>query len=203
MKNPIVLALLAVVLLVGVTAVAQSSMSATSTPVTITAFVPEFIGLTAVNAAPVMFDFTGYQDHIANGETNVGAIAKSVPTWTLNYNLKHRTVTVCAYASDLMGTQSGSIPAAYLAGQSVQNGSPQAFFGIAETNCTDKPNAILLDQIKGATSSVNTFAGKTRLEGFLTLQLNSNPGNNQFGSTGLVPAPDTYTGSLYIVAQAI
>ena len=195
-KTIVLIAILLFVIALSVTP-ASAQTSATSGAVTIKAIVPEFIGLTAVQVSPVVFDFTGYQDRIAAGDKNVlwamvdqGAL----PRWNMNYNLRNKTVTVCAYASDLMGN-GDMIKAEILVGQSLNMGSAYQNF-IKGTVCSNG-NAILLDQIKGATSSMNTNHGQPILEGFKLLQLNTNADGAH------VPTPDTYTGSLFIVAQTI
>lgn len=176
------------------------TMSATSAPVTMTAIVPEFIGLNVVSANPILFDFTAYAQSISNGEAGMSisaASTSSMPSWTLNYNLKHRDVTVCAYASDLAGTGTNNsvISSKFIGARSIQGGSPWVWFGAVGT-CHDQPNAIMLDQIKGATSSANANNRLPRSEGFVDFTLDLSP-------AGYAPLPDTYTGHLYIVAQAI
>ena len=211
------LSLTAILVLALFAATASAQMTATSSAVQMKAIVPEYLGLTAVNTAPVVFDLNNLskesQEQFANGYSGVMTIAPSAPTWTMSYNLNHRTVTVCAYASDLIGAGTsahdsiGRIPAAFINGQSVQSamndGHGYVWFA-SNASCTGGQGAaVLLDKIVGATSSFNTETTHVRPEGFQMLQINTNPGNHQFGSTGLVPAPGTYLGTLYIVAQAI
>jgi hypothetical protein len=208
---------LALALIALISTSASAQLTATSSPVQLKAIVPEYLGLNAVNTSPVIFDLSTAsiqtQQQLADGYTNIMSIAPSAPTWTMDYNLNHRTVTVCAYASDLVGvgptvtSSAGKIPAVFINGTSVQatanDSHGYVWFG-ANANCTGGTGAaVLLDQISGATSSFNTLTGHTRPEGFSLLQININPGNHMFGSTGLVPAPGTYFGTLYIVAQAI
>lgn len=210
----ILFTLAAVLTLVATTASAQ--LTATSKPVIVKAVVPEYIGLTAVNTAPVVFDFRASskvtQEQLAEGYTNLMAISPSAPSWQLTYNLRQRTVTVCAYATDLLSAEFhpltlNKIPSAFINGTSLQASANDAngyvWFGKNASCSTGFGSAVMLDQVKGATSSVNTGFPTGKPEGFSLLQVNINPGNHMFGSTGAVPAPGTYLGVLYIVAQAI
>jgi hypothetical protein len=191
-------------------------LSATSEPVVMKAIIPEYLGLTAVNTAPVVFDFNlaskQSQEQLAEGYTNLMAIAPTAPSWKMTYNLRQRTVTVCAYATDLLGAEFhpltlNKIPAAFINGTSLQASANDkngyVWFGKNASCSTGIGQAVLLDQITGATSSVNSGFPTGKPEGFSLLQVNVNPGNHMFGSTGAVPAPGTYLGVLYIVAQAI
>ena len=177
----------------------HSVLTAHSKPVHMSVTIPEFIGLTPANTSPVRFN--QFADHIANrisgGQTNLMAISKTAPSWKLNYNLKAtRTVTVCAYASDLQGAGTDKIPATFISGQSINRNTGYQWFGAA-ADCTQGANALLLDKFASNGSSINNGGDLT--EGFSTIQVNVIPGN-----MGLpVPTPDTYRGHLYIVAQAL
>ena len=207
------LSLTAIFLLALFAVSASAQLTATSGPVQVKAIVPEFIGLYPVATAPVVFNVdsdTG--ERLAQGQTNLMSIAPAAPTWTMSYNLSKRTVTVCAYATDLIGvgpsvtSSIGKIPAAFINGTSVQaaaNTNGYVFFG-SNASCTNSgAAAVLLDKVVSATSSYNTEPTHSRPEGFSLLQINVRPGNGQFGSTDVVPAPGTYLGTLYVVAQAI
>jgi hypothetical protein len=177
----------------------HSVMTAHSKPVHMSVTIPEYIGLNPANTAPVRFNqFTDHvADRIADGETNLIAISRTAPSWKLEYNLKtSRTVTVCAYASDLKGAGSDTIPATFISGQSINKNTGWQWFGAA-ADCTQGANALLLDKFASNGSSLNNGGDLT--EGFSTIQVNVVPGN-----MGLpVPTPDTYRGHLYIVAQAL
>jgi hypothetical protein len=208
------LAFAAVLTLFAATASAQ--LTATSKPVVMKAIVPEYIGLAAVNTAPVVFDFNlaskATQEQLAEGYSNLMAISPTAPSWQLTYNLRQRTVTVCAYATDLLSAEFhpltlNKIPSTFINGTSLQAAGNDAngyvWFGKNASCGTGFGNAVMLDQVKGATSTFNTGFPAGKPEGFSMLQVNVNPGNHLLGSTGAVPAPGTYLGVLYIVAQAI
>jgi hypothetical protein len=102
-------------------------LSATSNPVQMKAIIPEYIGLDGVNTSPVIFDFgkgPDQRDTIASGYTNLMAIAPTAPSWKLTYNLRQRTVTVCAYATDLVSAEFhpktlNKLPATFINGTSL------------------------------------------------------------------------------------
>jgi hypothetical protein len=195
---------------------AEQGLTATSAPVIMKAIIPEYIGLTAVNTSPVVFDFSiaskTTQQQLAAGWSNLMAIAPTAPSWNLVYNLRQRQVTVCAYASDLLGAEFhpltlNKIPATFINGTSLQaqgnDASGHVWFGKTASCTTGFGDSVMLDQVKGATSTFNTGFKDGKPEGFSMLQINANPGNHLLGSTGAVPAPGVYLGVLYIVAQAI
>ena len=184
---------------------ALAQLTPASTSVTMTAVVPEYLALThAVNADAVMFNFGTDNSvdarNISAGWHN-GVASQSSPSWGLEYNLRiGRSITVCAYATNFLGTTSGTtavIPVNYLSGTSLQGNKASASFG-AVSECSAQPGAILLDKISGAdaTSTGNRF-GVPRPEGFSSMVLIPSAAGDY------VPTPDTYSGTLMIVAQAI
>ncbi len=199
--------LTAILVLALFAATASAQLTATSAPVQMKAIVPEYIGLHVANTAAVVFDYSLMsdvsKDQFVQGYSGIMMIAPTAPSWNLVYNLSNRTVTVCAYATDLTPTTgSDIIPATYINGIPLQSttlgGGGYVFFGQNNAGCGAGPGAsTMIDKITGAKSSYKNEPTHMRPEGFSMLQINAHEG------TDTVPLPGTYLGTLYIVAQAI
>jgi len=178
--------LLAVVLALscGVSFAGGPTTTATGGAVTLTAIIPSYIGFTSPNIQSITFDYTIDGLALAMG-LPVTKLAGTNPSWTLLYNLSGKpTITVCAYATALTGSGTNSIPASSVYG-APNGGATLQFNG---SGCGQTGNAIVMDTINGAT--FNT--GKT--EAFTGFFLQT--------PNGAVVPPDTYTGTLNIIAQA-
>lgn len=187
----IVFVLLAVTLLFGTFAVAQTHPSATGAPIAITAVVPEFVGFTSQSVTELKFDASTFAifnaEQLAGGWSDVSTWVHNgfLPSWTLRYNLSGKpTLTVCAYSTDLLPASGhAKIPATALYGTSLNLGGSQHF----GTRGCGQPNAFLLDSIKAATINHGLVEG--------------------FGEMGiLLPVdmtPGTFRGTLNIVAQVL
>lgn len=162
---------------------AAGPTTATGGPVTLSAIIPAYIGFGSPNVSSVTFDYTNMGIDVAMGQP-ITKLASADPSWTLIYNLAGKpTITVCAYASDLTGTLGGTIQGSQLYASPNGAGSVQ-FNG---SGC-GQANAVTMETIPDATSSI----GRTESLKQLFMQTPS----------GTVVAPDTYTGTLSIVAQA-
>jgi hypothetical protein len=186
-------------------------LTATSDPVQLKAIVPEYIGLTPINTAPVVFNFKHLSDadkdaFVSGGYVN-NLTGSSAPTWNLKYNLKHRTVTVCAYATDLTNaakTEAGSTIASYLIlGVPTQftQGNGRWFSPNAGCTANMGTGSIVMDVIPDATSTFNTGNPTGILEGFSLMQIAGN--GSDWHTKNAVPAPGIYLGVMYVVAQAL
>lgn len=159
----------------------------TGAPVALTAIIPSYIGFLAPNVSSVTFDFSALGLNVATG-LNITKLAPGTnPSWTLMYNLAGKpTVTVCAYVTPLAGSGTNSFAFTGADLYAAPNGGASAQFNA--TGCGQTGNAVVMDTISSAT--FNT--GKSEAFSGMFLQT---PGG------GVVPPPDTYTGTLTIVAQ--
>jgi hypothetical protein len=164
---------------------AAGPTTANGGPVTLTAIIPSYLGFTGPSVSSVTFDYTNLGVGLAMG-LPITKLASALPSWTLIYNLSGQpTITVCAYASTLAGSGTNTIPTSSIYGSPNGSNSPAQFNG---NGCGQSGNAIVMDTIANATSST----GKS--EAFTGMFLQT--------PNGSVIPPDTYTGTLSIVAQA-
>ena len=178
MKKVALLSIL--ILFIGAVASAQT----VGGPVALKAIIPSYIGFSGPSVSVVTFDYTNLGIGVAMA-LPVTKLASALPTWTLIYNLDGtKTVNVCAYATALIGSGSNAIPASSLYGQSVAVGGNQAFAFTA--NACGQANAMVLDTIANASSNTD------KTEGFSGMFLQT--------PDGTVVKPDTYNGTLNIIA---
>lgn len=162
---------------------AANPTSATGGPVTLTAIIPAYLGFGLPNVSSVTFDYTNIGSMVATGGPITKLATTPLPSWTLTYNLSGKpTVTVCAYATPLAGS-TYSIPTSSIF--AAPNGKATVQF--TGDGCGQTGNAIVMDTIANATSSTG------KAEAF-TGMFSQTP-------SGVVVPPDTYTGTLNIVAQ--
>ena len=157
-----------------------------TTPVSLTAIIPSYIGFSTPSVSSVTFDYSNFGSAVVTGLNITRNATGASPSWTLMYNLVNSpTVTVCAVAQPLVGQNSGTqiSPAQIFA--ATQSSGSQAFQ--FNQTCAGQPNAILLDSIQHATSSTGTTES---LVGMFMQTPN-----------GTVLTPDTYVGSVNIIAQ--
>ena len=187
MRKALVVAL-AVTLFTSVGFAADSTSASGPSPVTINAIIPSYIGLSMPSVASVTFDYSYLGAGVATGLPITKLATGNSPSWTLSYNLVGSpTITVCAYASPLTGTNnsSNSIPTSSIYAATGKSGTNA--FQFNSNGCGQTGNAIVMDTITGATHSTGTAEA---LEGMFMQTPN-----------GTVIAPDTYTGSVNIIAQ--
>jgi|SRR5579859_13792 hypothetical protein len=167
--------LFAIALLLVFAAAASAQVNSNIQATTLKAISPAYISLQPTNSPTITFNFTP-------GTNNANADQK--PGVSMAYNLKNSTVTVCAYlAGDLVGTDGGGV----IAPGSLNAILPSGTVQFTKT-CAGNSNAITVDTIHNATQASGVS------ESFwLFLAV---PGN-------FPPAPDTYTGTMNIVAQAL
>lgn len=178
----VVLVALVCALLSGVSFAAGPAV-ANGGPVTLTAIIPSYIGFNAPTVNNVMFDYTNLGLSVATG-LPITKLASALPGWSLMYNLANKpTITVCAYATPLSGSGATSIPTSSI--YAAPNGGATVQF--TGDGCGQSGNVIVMDTIANAASST----GKS--ESFTGMFMQT--------PNGTVIPPDTYTGTLNIVAQ--
>ena len=160
---------------------AQSPITASAQSVTLNATEPEAISVTLGGVSQVNFDLSSTQ---AAGDNTV--------SWTTNWNLNytdHPTVVSCVYFSSSNaltgGAYSQNIPSSSVLGQPGATGS---FSTIDGTACGES-NALQISSTSITSSNYNNGS-------------NADSVNLKIDQTSLGLAPDTYTGTLYIVSIA-
>jgi len=165
-----------------------AGQSANGGPVTLNAIIPGGIGFTGPSVQSVTFDYTNLGSALALGVPVSKLASGASPSWSLFYNLSNSpTITVCAYTSDLVGTNNSSntIPGTAVYSATASSGTTAYQFN---GNYCGHSNAIEVDTIANATSS----SGTTEALKGMFMQT----------PDGTVIAPDTYTGTLSIIAIA-
>jgi len=162
------------ILVLALLAVSASAQTSNMKSVTLKAISPEYITLSQTMSPTITFTFQPGST-FANGDQNPGL--------SLQYNLaSSKTITVCAYLSgDLVGTNSANIIPMKDVNFNVGNPGTQQFTG----TCGTIPNAVTWTQFSGqqGTTAVSS--------------------TGMFIATGgaFAPVPDTYTGTMNIIAQ--
>ena len=170
--------------LFAVSASAQTVTSNTQT-VALNAVVPEAITLDAPSASVINFVIAGtpFSTSATNGDV--------APTFNVNYSLKaNRSFTVCAYLPGTgalvgTGTNNDKISSGNILGKFNGAGAFVAFDG--NTAC-GQAHGLIVDTIT-STSALHSVTKNEKVE-------------MQVGPLGGI-TPDTYTGTLNLVAQSI
>ncbi len=184
MKKLFTASVLLVLALFAVSAIAQTPISSNTQTVALNAVLQEAITIDAPSAAVVNFAIVG------NPFSTVATDGDVAPTFNTNYSLKPgRVLSVCAYlTAPLVGSTSGNSDTIGVNGVLAQfNGSGNyvPFGGGSACGATNS----LLVQTLTATSSVHSAVVNNKI----ALQIGVLGGKT----------PDTYTGTINIVAQAI
>ena len=162
------------------TSLAWGQLTSTPQIVALAATKQESLSVTITTPGPVNFTLTG-------GTNDPGS---AVPAWTTNWNLKpqRNTLNVCVYLSgNLNGT-----------GGNTDNIPPDNVLGLADGTGTPTP---LNSTAWGASNGLQIWAtainNSNRVDG--------SHGNSvalQINDSTLTLSPDTYSGTLNIIAQA-
>lgn len=165
-----------------------TGQSANGGPVTLNAIIPGGMGFTGPSVQSVTFDYTNLGLALATGAPVTKLASGPSPSWTLFYNLDgSKSVQVCAYTSDLVGTNvAHTIPGSAVYAATASSGTTAYQFN--STVC-GHANAISLETIANATSSSG------RSEALVGMFMQT--------PNGTVVAPDTYTGTLSIIAVTL
>jgi hypothetical protein len=148
-------------------------------PVTLNALAPESLSVTLTTPGPVTFNL--------NGGTVPGSV---VPAWTTNWNLANTrtSLAVCVYLTGALtapAPNTDTIPPANILGQPDATGP---FAALTGAGC-GQTNALVIS----TTAITNANRRNGSRNNSVALEINQ---------TGLSLAPDTYTGTLNIIAQA-
>src|SRR5574337_237225 len=172
---------LAAILALGCTGSLLAQITATPAAVALAATMNESISVSITTGGPVNFTLTG-------STTDAGSVS---PAWTTTWDLKpqRNTVTVCVYLSGALtgtGANTDTIPVANILAQANGGGS---FLAMTGNGCGQAGNAFV----------VNTYTLAT--VGRKNISKNDNV-SLEINNSALSLEPDTYSGTLNIVAQA-
>lgn len=159
----------------------SQALTSPPAPVVLSAKKPESLGITITTPGPVNFSL--------NGGTTPGSV---VPAWTTNWNLnpQRTSLAVCVYLTGALigtGTNPDTIPPANVLAQPNATGTFFALTGSAcgQTNAVTV-NTIAITESNRRNGSANDSAG---------LEINET-------TPPITLSPDTYSGTLNIIAQA-